>query len=173
MENKLTKEQQSEIFKKHLEGYLKKSNRQVYDVSVNQVDSIKIDGISREVKRKVLKKMKTTETDTELDINKEEKIANLTSDEIEFIKDLYRDNEKIYKLLNRGDTLALKKEDDEEVLSVRKRLSDIQKLENQKGVLVKINKDLYKQMRIFGRSMGLSIREIIHIGMKDMMEKMD
>jgi hypothetical protein len=187
MTRKISKDDKKDIFKKHLEGYLRKNNLEISSITIKDVESMKIEGVSRQIKREILRDMKEGEVNSEEQKKIKEldqrlnqltglvddllRIYDLSYMEVQFVHELFHHKDRLLNTSTEPRELEIKREDDEEVLSIKDKLSDIQSLEEQKGVSVKINQDLYKQMKEYGRSMGLSIRQIIHLGMKEMMEK--
>jgi hypothetical protein len=189
MSQKMTKENQRSICRKYFENYLKENDLEISSLSVKIVESMKIDDVSRVVKREILREMKSGGTKPEKSNDTEkltEKINQLIGEvddfhrlydfshkEIEFIHQLFKQKNKLFDVMEGQQVFGLKKDDDKEVLKLKDKLSDLHKLDDQTGVSVKLNKDIHKELKEYGRLLGMSIREIIHIGMKDVLKYLE
>lgn len=186
MSKRIAKDDQRVICLKHLTEYLKENNIEVDALSMRDVDSMNIDNVSRIVKREILKEMKDASEigsikQMKKDINSLacyiadfDLIYDLSRKEVEFIHELFKRKERLYSTMDELREVGLKRDDDEEVILIKERLTDIDKLSDQTPVSVKINRDIYQKMREYGRMLGgMSVREMIHIGMKDLLNKLE
>jgi hypothetical protein len=265
-EPEMNKDEQRVTCREYLEGYLKENDLEVSSVTLKDVDSMKINGVSRQIKRDVLKEMKQlTEESTmskkmnsgeqriifrkqveeylkesgdgyeigefEMDFEKDNlddfegvelvplhikrevidemlqdekldmlleitndlgsdtgklkkevnrlsvevddiyKLYDFSKEEVDFIHELFKNKDRVFQEGQRE--LGLKKDDDDEVILIKEKLSDIHKLNDQSTISVGINKEMYGKMKEYGRLLDLSVRQMIHIGMKDLLEKLE
>ena len=181
MKNILTKNKQKEIFRKYLLNYLEENDLAASRLRMKDVESMEINGVSRSVKREILSQIKSGERDEEelgdQVENKKEDYAiaatKISSEVINFIHELFKQKERLQELLDGKRDRGLKKDSDEEVVILKERLSDIHKLDEQTGVFVKMNKEVHSKLKEYGRLLNLSIREIVHIGMKDTLKNLE
>ena len=180
MKNILTKNKQKEIFRKYLLNYLEENDLDASRLRMKDVESMEIKGVSRSVKRGILSQIKSGEKDEELGDqveNKKEDYAiaatKISPEVINFIHELFKQKERLQELLDGKRDRGLKKDSDEEVVILKERLSDIHKLDEQTGVFVKMNKEIHSKLKEYGRLLGLSIREMIHIGMKNTLKNLE
>jgi hypothetical protein len=166
--------------REYLEGYLKENDLEVSSITIKDVDSMKIDGVSRQIKREILGEMKDGVEGLKDQINRLTGVIDdwgllydFSKEEVDFIHDLFKNRDKLLKVSEGQRELGLKKDDDKEVLELKEQLSDIHKLKDQNTFSVSINKDLYGKMMDYRRLYDMSIRDIVHIGMKDLLEKLE
>ena len=160
MSGKMSTEDQKIACRQYIENYLKENNLEIAALSKKGVESLKIEGVSRAIKRKILDELKADRTEPEK-----------TEDYQNFIAELYKHKDRLYGLLEepRGSIQREYKESHE----LKEGLEDIQKLDKQIGVSVKMNKEIHRQLKEYGRILGgISIREFVHIASKDLLVKL-
>ncbi len=186
MSKRIAKDDQKVICRKYLTEYLKENNREIDVLTIKDVDSMNIDKVSRLVKREILEEMKVASDigsirqlkkwvgSLAFDMDTFFMLYNFSKTEVDFIHELFNQKEKLYNLIDVTREVRLKRDNDEEVVLIKEKLTDIDKLSDQTPVSVKINKDIYQKMREYGRMLGgMSVREMIHIGMKDLLNKIE
>ena len=160
MSVKMSKEDQKKTCRRYLENYLKENNLELTALSKKGVESLKIEGVSRAVKREILDELKADRTEPEkMDVYQD------------FIEELYKHKDRLHELQEEPQGFILR--DYKESHELKERLEDIQKLDEQIGVSVKMNKDIHRQLKEYGRVLGgISIREFVHIALKDLLVKL-
>jgi len=161
----LSKDEQQIRFQTHLENFIKENEVDINSLSVKAVDAMKIEGVNRDVKRTILKELKA-----------QTKLVESKSEDVyvyhDFIEELYNRKDRLFQLLDsqRGLSLTTSKT----TSNLKDELADIQKLDEQMGVSVKMNRDIHSQLKEYGRLLGgVSIREFVHIALKDLLIKLE